>query len=91
MSHEIRTPMNGVVGMLDVLEHEGLTPAQRGIVETMRASAAALLRIVDDVLDFSKIEAGRLDLEETAFDLCPLVVATAEALRPQFEAKGLAL
>lgn len=91
MSHEIRTPMNGVVGMLDVLEHEGLTPAQRGIVETMRASAAALLRIVDDVLDFSKIEAGRLDLEETAFDLCPLVVATAEALRPQLEAKGLAL
>ena len=24
MSHEIRTPMNGVLGMLDVLEHQGL-------------------------------------------------------------------
>jgi signal transduction histidine kinase/DNA-binding response OmpR family regulator len=91
MSHEIRTPMNGVVGMLDVLEHEGLTPAQRGIVETMRASAAALLRIVDDVLDFSKIEAGRLELEETPFDLGAVLAATAEALRPQAEAKGLAL
>ena len=25
MSHEIRTPMNGVLGMLDVLEHQGLS------------------------------------------------------------------
>ena len=24
MSHEIRTPMNGVLGMLDVLEHQGI-------------------------------------------------------------------
>ncbi len=59
MSHEIRTPMNGVLGMMEVLEHQHLDPEQRRTVGTMRESAQALLRIIDDVLDFSKIEAGR--------------------------------
>src|SRR5215472_7967290 len=66
MSHEIRTPMNGVLGMMEVLERQGLGDDQLPLVATMRDSAQALLRIIDDVLDFSKIEAGRLELEETA-------------------------
>jgi signal transduction histidine kinase/DNA-binding response OmpR family regulator len=91
MSHEIRTPMNGVLGMLEVLEHQGLSDDQRAIVATMRSSASALLRIIDDVLDFSKIEAGRLELEETVFSLSELVTDTVAALRPQAAAKGLHL
>jgi signal transduction histidine kinase/CheY-like chemotaxis protein/HPt (histidine-containing phosphotransfer) domain-containing protein len=91
MSHEIRTPMNGVLGMMEVLEHQGLDPEQRHTVATMRESAQALLRIIDDVLDFSKIEAGRLDLEKTAFSLSGLVEGVVRTLAPQTEAKGLAL
>ena len=57
----------------------------------MRDSAQALLRIIDDVLDFSKIEAGRLELEETAFSLSGLVAGAIDTLRPQANAKGLAI
>jgi signal transduction histidine kinase/CheY-like chemotaxis protein len=91
MSHEIRTPMNGVLGMLEVLEHQGISEQQSTIVATMRTSASALLRIIDDVLDFSKIEAGRLELEETPFSLAELVTGTANALQSQAIAKGLDL
>jgi signal transduction histidine kinase len=91
MSHEIRTPMNGVLGMMEVLERQGLDDAQRPLVATMRDSAQALLRIIDDVLDFSKIEAGRLELEETAFSLSGLVAGAVDTLRPQAAAKGLAI
>jgi PAS domain S-box-containing protein len=91
MSHEIRTPMNGVLGMMEVLERLGLGEAQRPLVATMRDSAQALLRIIDDVLDFSKIEAGRLELETTAFSLSGLIEGAADTLRPQAVAKGLAL
>src|SRR5262249_62157832 len=73
MSHEIRTPMNGVLGMMEVLERQGLGDDQRRIIVIMRESAQALLRIIDDVLDFSKIEAGRLELEATPFSLSGLV------------------
>lgn len=91
MSHEIRTPMNGVLGMMEVLEHQRLDAEQCRTVATMRESAQALLRIIDDVLDFSKIEAGRLDLEETAFSLSGLVEGAVNTLAPQAEAKRLAI
>ena len=91
MSHEIRTPMNGVLGMIEVLERQGLSKDQRRILVTMRESAQALLRIIDDVLDFSKIEAGRLELEATTFSLSGLVEGVLDTFRPQVLAKGLTL
>src|SRR5215468_2123785 len=91
MSHEIRTPMNGVLGMIEVLERQGLTKDQRRIIVIIRESAQALLGIIDDVLDFSKIEAGRLELEATPFSLSGLVEGVLDTLRPQALAKGLTL
>src|SRR6476619_5122149 len=91
VSHEIRTPMNGVLGMIDVLERQGLNKVQRRTVSTIRDSAPSLLRIIDDVLDFSKIEAGRLELEETAFSLSGLIEGVAGTFRQQAIIKGLAL
>jgi signal transduction histidine kinase/FixJ family two-component response regulator len=89
MSHEIRTPMNGVIGTAELLEREPLSDRQKRLVGTVRSSADALLRIIDDVLDFSKIEAGRMELEEAPFSLRGLVDGVAETLSVQAERKGL--
>jgi PAS domain S-box-containing protein len=89
MSHEIRTPMNGVLGMMEVLDRQGLSAEQQRTVATMRESAQALLRIIDDVLDFSKIEAGKLNLEETTFSLSALMDQVRQTFVPLAEAKGL--
>jgi signal transduction histidine kinase/CheY-like chemotaxis protein len=91
MSHEIRTPMNGVLGMMEVLDRQGLDAAQRRTVSTMRDSAQALLRIIDDVLDFSKIEAGRLELESTVFSLSGLIDGVMSTFQTQATQKGLVL
>jgi signal transduction histidine kinase/DNA-binding NarL/FixJ family response regulator len=91
MSHEIRTPMNGVLGMVEVLEQQGLNATQRRTVSTIRDSGKALLHIIDHVLDFSKIEAGRIELEATPFLLSGLINAVVETFRPQALAKGLTL
>jgi len=61
------------------------------MIVTMRESAQALLRIIDDVLDFSKIEAGRLELEATPFSLSGLVEGALDTFRTQVLAKGLTL
>jgi signal transduction histidine kinase/DNA-binding response OmpR family regulator len=91
MSHEIRTPMNGVLGMVEVLERQGLNEAQRRIVATIRESGQALQHIIDDVLDISKIEAGGLELEATPFSLSGLLKATLDTFQPQVSTKGLTL
>jgi two-component system, sensor histidine kinase len=91
MSHEIRTPLNGMLGMVQVLEMEPLTTAQRNRIRTIRESGATLLQILNDILDFSKIEAGKLELSAAEFDLETMVEALTATFADNARAKRLRL
>jgi two-component system sensor histidine kinase/response regulator len=90
MSHEIRTPLNGILGMTDLALQGAQDAELRDQLETVRSSARALLRIVNDVLDFSRIEAGRLDFEAASFDVRGWLADVASATEPLARAQGLA-
>ena len=65
MSHEIRTPMNGVLGMLEVLERQGLD--RRAARHRRRSCAHRRRRCCASSTTCwtsRKIEAGKLELEE---------------------------
>jgi signal transduction histidine kinase/cytochrome b561 len=91
MSHEIRTPMNGVLGMVQAMEHEPLSTAQRARLAVIGQSGESLLAILNDILDLSKIEAGRLELETVTFDLEQLVQTTCAGFRTTADDKSLGL
>jgi signal transduction histidine kinase/CheY-like chemotaxis protein/HPt (histidine-containing phosphotransfer) domain-containing protein len=69
MSHEVRTPLTAILGHLDLCLRTELGREQREHMKRARASAGALLGIINDVLDFSKIEARELELEAVEFAL----------------------
>jgi signal transduction histidine kinase/ActR/RegA family two-component response regulator len=91
MSHEIRTPMNGVLGMLQALQHSGLTPTQMAMCETMARSGGTLLRVVNDILDGARLEAGKMSLMPTPTDVAPLVQDIVELMRAAATEKGIAI
>jgi signal transduction histidine kinase/CheY-like chemotaxis protein len=91
MSHEIRTPMNGIIGMVDALMYENLTPQQREFADIIRRSADQLLVIINDILDISKIEAGKMLLEEIPFRLSEDIKLSVDLFRPAANSKNISI
>lgn len=69
MSHEVRTPLNGIMGMLQLMEMEGLTEQQNKHYSFAMESCKRLTGLLSDVLDISMIESGHLEIVEDEFDL----------------------
>lgn len=91
MSHEIRTPMNGVVGLVELLASEALSPEGKLHLDLIRSSSEALLTVINDILEFSRLEAGRVKLDPHPFHIAGAVRGAVGLLMGVARDKGLEL
>ncbi|MDO9338839.1 MAG: response regulator [Caulobacteraceae bacterium] len=91
MSHEIRTPLNGVLGMVQAMDRDELSPTQRERLAVVANSGETLLLLLNDLLDLSRIEAGRLDLEDGTVDLAAVAEDARRTFAQAAAQKGVAL
>ncbi|HIF9175263.1 TPA: response regulator [Photobacterium damselae] len=89
MSHEIRTPMNVILGSLEVLNEEDLSPKSKRFAEISQSAAHLLLNQLNDVLDFARLESGKVALSQGEFSPYKLVRSIEDIFRNQAEQKGL--
>ncbi len=94
VSHELRTPMNAIIGytklMLDGLDGD-LTEQQMADLLRVAQAADNLLSLINGLLDLAKIEAGKMELNAEEVDVRTVIEEVIELIRPQADAKGLAL
>ncbi|MET0434291.1 MAG: ATP-binding protein [Cellulomonas sp.] len=91
ISHELRTPVSAVVGHLDLLRDDPLTPDQQRSVEVAERNAGRLLRLVDDLLFTARVDAGRFPLAVADVDVAEVARAAVESARPAAEIAGVTL
>ncbi len=91
VSHELRTPLNGLIGLAEILSEAKLPTAQMEIVRTLRASAATLLQLVNDLLDITQLEEGKLPSNPEPTRLREVVGDVLDTFANVAERKGLTL
>lgn len=83
--------MNGIIGMADLLLDGGLDDEKSRFAETIRTSAEALLRVINDILDYSKLEGSDLALDEEPGAMTGLIEDLYFATEALSRRKGLTL
>ncbi len=93
VSHELRTPLNSILLLSKMLNEGGeqLTSEQQRQLQVIHDAGTDLRALIDNILDLSRIESGNASLSLQQIDLHQLADDLTALVRPQFEAKGLAL
>ena len=94
MSHDLRTPLNAIGGYAQLMElgvRGPVTDEQRDDLARIQRSKNLLDRLVSEVLDYAKLGAARIDLRLAPLDVCQMLTAVVDMIRPQLAEKQLVL
>jgi len=92
ISHEFRTPLNGIIGYSELLEDKvygDLNGNQMAALQNIKACAADLLKMVQEILDLSRLKTYQLKLEFEVRSPEEIIYSAARAISPIAVAKGL--
>lgn len=84
VSHELRTPLTAIIGYSDLMlrgVHGNLADKQAKVLNSVRANADRLLRLINDLLDVSKLESGAVQLRAEAVDIGEVVARSVAQTR----------
>ncbi len=91
ISHELRTPLNGILGTVTIMLDTALSPRQRELVASNRASAAHLSELIDTILGFTELYEGEAELRRRSFSLGELMRARVARWEGVAAARGTRL
>ncbi len=92
MSHEIRTPLTGILGFVELLTADDITPEERTeFLQRMRSNCQSLHKLINGILELSKVESGEITLERLPISLREKISDVVEGLEIQAVGKGISI
>jgi len=89
-SHELRTPLTSILGWSELLVTGDLdAETQREAIDSIRQSARAQSRLIDDMLDVSRLLTGKLELDTEMVDVAATLLLALRAITPAAENKNI--
>src|SRR5688500_2204283 len=89
-SHELRTPLTSILGWSELLVTGELdAETQRVVIDSIRESAKAQSRLIDDMLDVSRLLTGKLELNTEMVDVAATLLLALRAITPAAENKNI--
>jgi PAS domain S-box-containing protein len=92
LSHELRSPINAIVAWAHILGEPGLdAPTATRAVQAIDRNARAQTQLIADILDVSRIVTGKFHLSLGPVQLCDVIEAAADTVRPAAQARDIRL
>lgn len=91
LSHELRTPLNGVIGALQLLHMEDISPEKSDYLKVAKNSSEMLMSLLNDVLDLTKAESGKLHYTIRQVDLKNTIKQQIDTVRNLANEKNIAI
>ena len=94
MSHELKNPLNLIALNADLLSRQPEARASAAlarIADTITTAVRSQGQLIDDLLDLSRLQTGKLTLRLEEVGVDELVRRIVDALRPDAQARGVAL
>ncbi len=90
MSHELRTPLSGIIGTLEILSEQQITPEERvSLVQMALESSAELKRIIDELMEISRLRSGHFEVSEISFNPKRLFLQSTDLFKISAKEKGI--
>lgn len=82
VSHELKTPLTIIIGALNVVETEGISPDEsKELIHDASTSAEELAAMVDNLLELSRYQSNRLSLQTIQTQIDPVVRTVVQRLQ----------
>ena len=89
ISHDLRTPLTSILGYLQLLEREDLSPEERSsYLATIEARSRTLQTLITAFYDLSRIEGGEYPLQPEPVDLHRVLSDLLAGFYNDFEQRG---
>lgn len=89
ISHDLRTPLTSILGYLQLLEGDALTPEERGeYLRIVQGRAKSLQSLIASFYDLSRLEGGEYPLSRERVDLYHVLSELVAEFYNDFEGSG---